>query len=85
MVLKRRTGTLWVNAQIKERGEVSTQREASAMLVRQNIPPSGEPSFGYEEALARRAKLLARFVLAALAFFFVAVWSWILGIILHTL
>ncbi|HXW20455.1 MAG TPA: hypothetical protein VEK35_08135 [Roseiarcus sp.] len=55
------------------------------MLVRENIPPSREPRFAGDEVMARRAKLLARFVLAAIAFLLVAVWSWILGIALHTL
>jgi hypothetical protein len=55
------------------------------MLVRENIPPTRDAGFAKDEVTARRAKLLARFVLAALAFLLVAVWSWILGIVLHTL
>jgi len=64
--------------------QVSAKRKASTMLVRENIPPSREPRLADLEVSPRRAKILARFVLAALAFFLVAVWSWILGIALHS-
>jgi hypothetical protein len=55
------------------------------MLLHEHVPNPYEPSVNVVKVLPWPIKMLARVVLAAIVFFLVALWAWIVGMLAYVI